>query len=91
MSFVELLAFLSVWGAVAWGLYWAATVVEDNANPLTKRRMYLWLSGMDPANSAGNLSRFFGHSFDRIFGTQHWSWSCFLKSSIASLISLGLL
>ncbi len=91
MSFGELLAFLSVWGAIAWGLYRAATVVEDNAKPLTKRRVHLWLSGLDPAKSARNLSRFFGHSFDRIFGTRHWTWSCFLKSCLASLASLGLL
>ena len=47
----------------------------------------LWLMGA----VEDTWPRHFGALFDRIFGARHLSWHCFIRSSIASLLAVGVL
>jgi hypothetical protein len=80
-----LLAGVAVFGAV-WGFFRG---VESVLTDDTKLEIGNWLRGVKTADHVPWPDTF-ARVFDRVFGTKHLSWKCFLRSCLASL-SLALI
>ncbi len=58
-----------------------------------RRDLSLWLEGLDPMAVETSVQRWphhFAALFDRLFGKRHFSWRCFLRSTLASMLSFVL-
>ena len=56
----------------------------------SKKEIGHWLLGLDIPQSVANWPQTFSGLFDRIFTEKHYSWKCFFRSCVASLLSVGL-
>lgn len=81
----QLIVYFAAWFsfiAGIWALFERAEVVlrEDVRN-----RLSLWLRNRFSAAEMQRWPSFFTAIFDSIFGEQHFSWKCFIRSTIASV------
>jgi hypothetical protein len=70
-----------LFGAV-WGFFKG---VESVLTDQTKFEIAVWLVGVKAGQKLEPWPETFATVFDRVFGTRHLSWKCFLRSCVASL------
>ncbi len=69
------------------GLIWKLFErVEKAATDEFKELTTSWIHNFKPENNLKQLTEMFGNSFDSVFDKKHFTWNCFLKSSIASFL-----
>ena len=78
-------------GGVLAGIVWkffekVEAVLTDDA----KLRIAVWLLELRTAQKVESWPETFANVFDRVFGKEHLSWKCFLRSSMASCTAIGL-
>ncbi len=72
-------------GGVLAGIVWKFFErVEAVLNEDTKLEIAVWLLGVKTAEKVQGWPDTFARVFDRVFGTKHLSWKCFLRSCLAS-------
>jgi hypothetical protein len=81
-------AYLAGGGGLFYGVVKLSEQIEKGLSEDTKIRIALWVLSTDITNRAEAISRTFTSVFDRVFGTRHFSLSCFLKSCLMSLASI---
>jgi hypothetical protein len=74
-------------GGIVFGFF---KIVESVLNEDTKLEIAVWLVGVEVGQKVEPWPETFARMFDRVFGTKHLSWKCFLRSSLASCIAIGL-
>jgi hypothetical protein len=75
-------------GGVLAGIVWKFfEKVEAVLTENTKLEIAVWLIGLDFRKRAANWPSTFAKIFDRVFGENHFSWKCFLRSCLASYAS----
>jgi hypothetical protein len=82
------LAYLAGGGALFYGTVKLCEQIEKGLSEDTKIRVALWILSPDITNRAALISRTFTSAFDRVFGTRHVAFLCFIKSCLASLIAI---
>lgn len=87
-SFVH---YIASWLGICFGIFWLSEKVEDTVVKDTRKAVSLWILGLEMPQSLPNWSSTFAKVFDRIFGEKHLSWKCFLRSCIASHLSVIIL
>lgn len=75
-------------GGAVLALFWKS---EEVASPAAKTAIANWLRGLDLGEALERWPTAFIHIFDRLFGERHFSLACFLRSCIASIISVVLM
>ena len=85
------LSYLGTWAAFAGGLWFLFDKTEEAVSPVVRRSASAWLRNVDPAAAAARWPSLFAAAFDRVFGEKHWSWRCFRRSAVASVLSVGIL
>jgi hypothetical protein len=79
-------------GCVLAGIVWKFFErVEAVLTDQTKLEIAVWLLGVKIGQKVEPWPETFAKLFDRVFGTKHWSWTCFWRSCIASYASVGML
>lgn len=83
---VSLLALLGTWITVVVGV---VSLFEQGGGAMTKESQALvrgWLVREDRENQVSNWPDSFKSLFDAVFTERHFSWTCFLRSVLASAI-----
>jgi hypothetical protein len=70
--------------AVFYGVQRLFASVEDKLTGDTKLEIGLWLLDIDTTKRAQNWPVTFAALFDRVFGSKHLSWRCFIRSALLS-------
>ena len=83
------LSYLGTWAAFAGGLWFLFDKTEKAVSPVVRRSASAWLRNIDPAAVAARWPSLFAAAFDKLFGEKHWSWKCFRRSAVASVLSVG--
>ena len=73
--------------AIAGSFYAAIAFVGKHLSQDSKDTLTLWLWG----EYDSTWSHHFCNMFDAVFGSRHWSWQCFWRSSLASVLAVLLL
>jgi hypothetical protein len=81
---------LAVGGALFYGVQKFFEVVGDKLNDDTKLEIAVWLLGVKVGQKVEPWPETFAKVFDRVFGTNHLSWKCFWRTSLAVYIAFGL-
>ena len=77
------------WAAgLAASMFGLALLAGSLLNPARKDEIALWLMG---AQSEENWSRSFTSLFDAVFGAQHLSLRCFIRSAVTSLVAVAVI
>ena len=84
------LYYLGTWAAFAGGLWFLFDKAEEAVSPVVRRSASAWLRNVDPAAVAARWPSLFAAAFDKLFGEKHWSWKCFRRSAVASVLSVGI-
>lgn len=88
MEVPAFLIYTGAWLGIAsgvWALFERAeTVLTSDARVAISK----WLRNLDPGSSVINWTGTFVMVFDRLFGERHFSWKCFFRSAIASLVTV---
>lgn len=74
-------------GVLAWLVWKFFEGVDRALTDETKIEIALWLVGVETASKVKNWTGTFARLFNRVFGTRHFSWTCFWRSCAASLMS----
>jgi hypothetical protein len=74
--------------AFIWKLFEKAEAVASL--PL-KKAISDWLLNLEVKGEFSNWRAAFGTVFDRIFGERHFSWRCFSRSCLASIVTVSIL
>jgi hypothetical protein len=78
-------------GGVLAGIVWKFFErVEAVLTDQTKLEIAVWLLGVKVGQKLESWPDTFAKVFDRVFGKKHLTWRCFGWSSLASLLSLGI-
>lgn len=78
-------------GSVLAGIVWKFfEKVEGVLSEQTKLEIAVWLRGVNVVEKVKPWPETFANVFDRVFGKEHLSWTCFWRSSVASTLSLFL-
>jgi len=85
------LSYIVSWLAITTGIWTLFIYYGKSADQKTKRSASKWLKNLDISEGALNWSDSFAKLFDRIFTDKHFTWSCFLRSSVASIASVVLM
>jgi len=88
------LSFFLTWSTLTWGIYRLFNAAGDTVEDKSKLIVSKWLLNLPNENNQikdDNWISVFIKLFDSIFGQKHFSWRCFVVSSIASSISYGLI
>jgi hypothetical protein len=64
--------------------------LEEKLSEDTRLRVTVWLLDAKAHDLVEPWPRTLGRLFDRVFGTSHFSWQCFRRSCLASLIAVGI-
>jgi len=81
-------ALLGSWVAMTSGILVLFDLIEKAATPEAKKSASQWLSQLNLEKHFTRWADIFSEAFDSIFGTRHFSWRCFYRSAIASLIAV---
>jgi hypothetical protein len=63
--------------------------VEEKLTDDTKLEIAVWLLGVKVGQKVEPWPDTFAKVFDRVFGTKHLSWKCFLRSCVASYCAVA--
>ena len=85
------LSYLGTWAAFAGGLWFLCDKAEEAVSPTVRRSASAWLRNVDPKSHVARWPSLFAAAFDKLFGERHWTWRCFRRSAVASLLSVGVL
>jgi hypothetical protein len=77
---------ISVGGSLFYGVQKFAKTIEDNLREETKGQMAEWLGVLKAEPRLESWPKTFYSVFERVFGRKHLSWTCFFRSSAASLL-----
>jgi hypothetical protein len=62
--------------------------VEERLNEDTKLEVAVWLLGLKAGEGVERWPGTFARVFDRVFGAEHVSWRCFVRSALATTATL---
>jgi hypothetical protein len=62
--------------------------VEEKLRPEAKIQIWMWLAGTKTVEKVERWPETFVTVFERIFGTEPLSWTCFRRSALATIINL---
>ena len=79
---------LASWAAVMGGLGVLFSLSEKAASPDAKNAITRWLKNVKLEGTPTTWPSTFASVFDSIFGKKHFSWRCFRRSCVASLIAV---
>src|SRR5713226_6286568 len=88
-SFLETI--VAPWFALAYGIWWFFKMNEEALKPAAKERYTRLLLGTDTERVTVLWPETFVGVFDSLFGEEHFTWKCFVRSCAASIeIVIGL-
>jgi len=91
LSIPPLLTYVVAWGGTILAIWFlfekAEEVLTDDMRGATSR----WLMNLKSAGESSNWQVIFVSVFDRLFGSNHFSWRCISRSCIASFVTVVLL
>ena len=76
------------WAVLVGGLVTLFSFAEKVAKPEVKRAIANWLQNLQIGVPLSNWPAQFAAMFDGIFGEHHFSWRCFWRSCVTSILSL---
>jgi len=82
---ISIPATLISWLAITGGIWKLFERVEKVTSPEAASR---WLRNLDLTGAFSSWPATFAAAFDNIFGERHFTWRCFFRSCIASLIAV---
>lgn len=88
MELPPLLIYSASWVTLSGGLWALFERAEKSMSDQGKQATTNWLKSISTTDNSSSWSESFASAFDSIFGNKHFSRSCFIRSSIASYISL---
>ncbi len=91
MELIGPLAYLAAVLGLLAGIHGLFGHLEKQLNPKKKKALAGWVTKLDLNQAVSGWPTHFISLFDRVFGEDHLSWKCFLRSSIASLMAAAIL
>ncbi len=82
------LAFIGSWLGLIWAVYRLFKEAGDTVKEETKTAAALWLLNFGDSKDLPSWPSQFVALFDKIFTKNHWSWKCFRRSAIVSIVIL---
>jgi hypothetical protein len=87
---LSVIGVLTAWRITTGGIQRLFKDQEEQMKPETLRAISNWLRA--PFNRATtSWLRHFSELFDRVFGARHFTWSCYKRSCIASLVAIAII
>jgi len=86
----SIVTYSAAWFASLSGVWTLFERAENIAKEDLKKAVSSWLKNTHVPNRP-KWPAIFALLFDRVFGTRHWSFSCFLRSSLASVIAVTIM
>jgi hypothetical protein len=85
---MDLSGFLTpgAWLALLGGIWTLFSRAEEVASPAARHAISQWLRDLDVTGVGRTWPATFTGVFDSLFGERHWSWRCFRRSCVASLV-----
>jgi len=84
-------AYVAAWLGIITGIRKLFKDTEEDVLPGFKKSVAAWIQNLKPAEKITNWPDQFAQLFDSVFGKKHFTLKCFLRSSLASLISATLM
>jgi Serine/threonine protein kinase len=88
-GFGQILAFFGTWIAVCGGLIGLFLQGERLMRPESRAAISDWLLGEDFAEKVSGWPETFTGLFDAVFSDDHFSWTCFWRSALVSVLTVG--
>lgn len=88
LNMLSLVALFASWAVVTGGTWKLFERIEKVSSEAAKKSTSEWLLHLTFEDRFINWADTFSGAFDSIFGTRHFSWKCFLKSSVASMVAV---
>ena len=88
---IGLLGLAGTWAMACAGIWTLADRAEKAVTHDARLALQVWLTTVDIAKPWTSWASSFTAAFDAVFGTRHLSVACFLRSCIASLITVVLM
>lgn len=88
---MSITAYILAWFGINSGIWFLFVKLEETLRPEIKTDISNWLSNLNPEKKLANWPTAFASIFDGIFGKKHFSWRCFSRSCIASILAVLML
>ena len=85
---IVIASWMAVWVAAVTSCCKVGKIADDAFSGDTKRQVSRWLSNAQPEHVLFGWANVFAFSFDAVFGIRHFSVKCFLRSAIASIVTV---
>ena len=85
------LAYIAAWLGIITGIRKLFKDTEEDVLPDFKKSVAAWIQNLKPAEKIANWPDQFAQLFDSVFGKKHFTFKCFLRSSVASYVSVILM
>lgn len=90
MELPTLLTFVASWFTTIGGVWTLFERAESVSSERAKAAITAWLKNLPTKDLRANWPDMFSNIFDRVFGERHLSLKCFLRSSVASLVTVAI-
>ena len=80
-------AYIGSWLGIITGIRKLFKDTEEDVLPGFKKSVAAWIQNLKPAEKITRWPDQFAQLFDSVFGKKHFTFKCFLRSSIASIVS----
>lgn len=88
---MSIISYFSAWAGIIGGIWLLFSKAEDLVKPEIKTDISNWLRNLNLEGKLANWPTAFVAVFDGIFGKKHFSWRCFSRSCIASILAVLML
>jgi hypothetical protein len=82
----QLTLLFASWSVLSGGIWKLFERVDKVANADARHETAQWLNNVDIGGPVNRFAASFAHAFDSVFGARHFSWKCFYRSCLASMI-----
>ena len=88
---MSIIPYFSAWAGIIGGIWLLFSKAEDLVKPEIKTDISSWLKNLHLEGKLANWPTAFASIFDSVFSKKHFSWRCFSRSCIASILAVLML
>lgn len=86
MELPFIITYWVTWASLIGGIYVAFNYAGESVNESAKRSTAIWLQNVNLSKDLPNWPQAFTELFDTVFTKKHWSWTCFWRSLLVSVV-----
>lgn len=91
LSIPPIVAYIASWLGILGAIRALFGYIEGQLESDAKSKLAKWIANLDLARAVSGWPESFVAIFDSVFGKRHFSWRCFARSSLASVVAVIIL